>query len=64
MVPDFVLCLAADAFGVPRGDLDGGVCLPSVVSGEEWQLLEGKMEPRFLQVFWEAIQAEGCLKAW
>ena len=59
VVPGFVLCVAADAFGVPGGDVDGAACLPSVVSAEEWQLLEGKLESGFLQAFWEAFGAKG-----
>ena len=53
--------MAADAVGVPCRDVDEATCVPSVVSGEDWQLLEGELEPRFLQVCWEAIQARGCV---
>ena len=61
MVPGFVLCVAADAFGVPRGDVDRAACLPSVVAVEEWQSLQGELEPELLQVCWEAIRAKGCI---
>ena len=61
MVPGFVLCMAADAFGVPPGDMEGAACIPSVVLGEEWQLLEGELEPGFLQVSCEALRAKGCV---
>ena len=36
VVPGLVVCVVADAFGVPCGDGDGAACVPSVVSGEEW----------------------------
>ena len=52
MVPGFVSCVATDAFGVPRGGADGAACVPSVVTGEEGQLLEGKLESEILQVCW------------
>ena len=37
--------------------MDGAPCVPLVVLGEEWQLLEGELESGFLQVCWEAIEA-------
>ena len=59
MEKHFFLLVAADAFGVPRGHVDGAACIPSVVSAEEWQLLEGELGPGFLQVCWEAICVKG-----
>ena len=50
MVPGFVLCVASDTFGVPRGDVDGAACVPLVVPDEVGQLLLGELEAGLLQV--------------
>ena len=48
MVPGFFFCVATDAFGVSCRDVDQAACVPSVVSGEEGKLFEGKLESGFL----------------
>ena len=49
---EVVLCfffrVAADAFGVPCGDVDRAARIPSVVSGEERKLFEGELESGLL----------------
>ena len=50
--------MATDAFGVLRGDVERAGCVPSVITGEEGQLLEGELESGFLQVCWEVIRAK------
>ena len=47
MVQGFFYRVATDAFGVSCGDVDRAACVPSVVSGEEGKLFEGKLESSF-----------------
>ena len=48
VVPGFFFRVATDAFGLSCGDVDRAACVPSVVSGEEGNLFEGKLESGFL----------------
>ena len=48
MVPGFFFRVATDAFSASCRDVDRAARIPSVVSGEERKLLEGKLESGFL----------------